>query len=356
MKIAVLAGDGIGPEVMSAALKVLDAVSGKFGILFETVSADIGGAAFERHGVHLPDETVEICSKSDAILFGSVGGPLSESNLPKWKNCEVNSLLGIRKAFAFSANLRPCRIYKELLEICPLKETIVSNGADILIIRELIGDIYFGEKTMGEGEFGRFATDLASYNEYQVKAVAKVAFENARLRNKKVTSVDKANVLESSKLWREVVTEVSKDYPDVSLEHMLVDNCAMQLVKNPSSFDVLLTTNMFGDILSDLASVLPGSLGMTPSASINSSGFGLYEPSGGSAPDIAGKDIANPSAQILSLAMLLRMSFGLEEPALAIEKALEKTIAEGSRTSDIANGRKVLATSAFTERIISNLI
>jgi 3-isopropylmalate dehydrogenase len=355
-RIAVLAGDGIGPEVMQQALRVLAVVANKVGFAYELKEALIGGAAYEAYKNHLSEETLEVCKNSDAILFGSVGGPLAESTLQKWKNCEVNSLLGIRKAFSFYANFRPCRLYKDLLDICPLKDSVVGSGASILIIRELIGDIYFGAKTKGTGEFGRFATDMAEYNEQQISLIAKVAFASARNRRLKVTSVDKANVLESSKLWREVVTEVSAAYPDVELEHMLVDNCAMQLVKNPSHFDVLLTTNMFGDILSDLASVLPGSLGMTPSASLNASGFGLYEPSGGSAPDLAGKGVANPTAQILSLAMMLRLSFGLESAAALIENAIEKTIAQGDRTADICvQGQLALGTEEFSDRVIENL-
>jgi len=334
-KIAILSGDGIGPEVMAEALKVLDTVSKKYDLTFETIEALIGGAAFDKVGNHFPDETKKICEQSDAILFGSVGGPVSTLHLDKWKNCEINSILGLRKAFDFNCNYRPIKIFNSLSEFCPLKKSLIDKGIDILFIRELVGDIYFGEKKRFEKDGIRHASDVASYDENQISSVAKLAFEAARKRKNKVTSVDKANVLAIGKLWREIVLEVSKDYQDVELEHILVDNCAMQLIKNPSQFDVILAPNMFGDILSDAAAVLPGSLGVMASASMNSEGFGLFEPPGGSAQDIAGKGIANPIGQILSLAMMLRFSFGLDKQAEVIEKAAEQTIDKGIRTGDI---------------------
>ena len=339
-KIAILAGDGVGNEVMDEALKVLDAVSEKFGLSVEAQKALIGGAAFDAVGDHFPEETKKVCRESDAILFGSVGGPVSELHLDKWKGCEINSILGLRKAFDFNCNYRPIKIFNSLAQYCPLKKELIDKGIDILFIRELVGDIYFGEKKRFEKDGIRVASDLATYDENQIASVTRLAFEAARKRatikgKGKVSSVDKANVLEVGKLWREVVSEIAKDYSDIELEHILVDNCAMQLIKNPSQFDVILTPNMFGDILSDAAAVLPGSLGVMASASMNSKGFGMFEPPGGSAQDIAGKGIANPMGQILSLAMMLRFSFGLNKEAQAIELAVEKTIDSGIRTGDI---------------------
>lgn len=356
MKICALAGDGIGPEVMAQALRVLDKIRARVGHQIEVSEALVGGAAYDRHQNHLPQETLEACKKSDAILFGSVGGPIADAQLPKWKNCEVNALLGIRKAFNFFANLRPCEIYQDLKHISPLKEQCLGTGTSVLIVRELLGDIYFGAKVSEKRENQRYSSDLCEYNETQIANIARVAFRSATMRKGLVTSVDKANVLQTSKLWREVVSEVATEYPKVKLEHMLVDNCAMQLVTRPNQFDVVLTSNMFGDILSDLASVLPGSLGMTPSASLNLEGFGLYEPSGGSAPDIAGKGLANPSAQILSLALMLRYSLKMEEEARAVEVALQSALEDGARTADIAGtGEKYLSTSEFTDRILGFL-
>ncbi len=355
-QIAILAGDGIGPEVMEQALRVLSAVSEKYGHTFSTVEALIGGAAYDAHGVHFPDETKALCEQSDAILFGSVGGPVSELHLDKWKGCEVNALLGIRKAFSFNANFRPVKVFPELIDICPLKKEVVERGIDILFIRELNGDIYFGEKKFFEKDGKRAAMDVAEYTEDQVASVANTAFQAAMKRGKRVTSVDKANVLHTSKLWREVVHEVAKDYPEVSLEDMLVDNCAMQLIKDPSQFDVVLTTNMFGDILSDAGAVLPGSLGLLASASINAEGFGLYEPPGGSAQDIAGKGVANPIAQILSVAMMLKFSFSLQQEAEAIENAVSAALAKGARSGDIAQaGEKALGSVAMTDAVLAEL-
>jgi 3-isopropylmalate dehydrogenase len=372
-KIAVLPGDGIGEEVMAQALRVMAQVSEQFDIKFDTTRGLAGGAAFEKYGSHLPEETIAICKESDAILFGSVGGPVSEMNLPKWKNCEANSILSLRKNFKFNVNLRPVKVLPELAELCPLRDEIINRGVDILFIRELLGDCYFGEhKTFKQGDGKRAATDLSVYTEDQVASVAHAAFRAARRRNNKVTSVDKANVLDTSKLWREIVHEVGKEYSDVTLEDMLVDNCAMQIIRDPSQFDVVVTTNMFGDILSDAAAVLPGSLGLMASASLNADGFGLFEPPGGSAQDIAGTGKANPIAQILSLALLLRFALGQEEAAQAVEGAVAASLNQGYRTADIAgshgksastksgatNGGKpvtLVDTVGMTDSIIKNL-
>lgn len=354
--IAILPGDGIGPEVMEQALRVLDAVASKYGHTFELKEALVGGAAWDVHGSHFPDETKKICEESDAIFFGSVGGPVQELHLDRWKGCEANSLLAIRKSFSLNANFRPVKVFPELAAICPLKEEIVNQGIDILFVRELIGDLYFGEHKRFEKNGIRAASDVAEYDEEQISSVARTAFEAARKRGKKLTSVDKANVLDTSKLWREVVEEVHKDYQDVELEHVLVDNCAMQIITKPFSFDVVLTSNMFGDILSDAAAVLPGSLGVLASAALNKDGFGFYEPPGGSAQDIAGKGVANPIAQIRTAAMMLQYSFGLLEEAAAIENAVSKTLQQGHRTSDIARGNeKPLGTKEITDIILSNL-
>lgn len=355
-RIAVLPGDGIGEEVMSEAIRVLRAVEPMTGESFELTHALVGGAAYEKFNSHFPDETRAVCQNSDAILFGSVGGPVAEMHLPKWKNCEANSILAVRKAFRFNANFRPVRVYPELSEICPLKEEVIAGGIDILFIRELLGDLYFGAHTTGVENGVRVARDVAEYTEDQVRSVAHVAFQAARGRKKRLTSVDKANVLDTSKLWRAVVREVAAEYPDCELSEMLVDNCAMQLIVKPSQFDVVLTSNMFGDILSDAGAVLPGSLGLMASASFNAEGFGLYEPPGGSAPDIAGKGVANPIAQILSVAMMLRFSFKQAGAADAIERAIERTLQDGYRTRDIARGTgQVLGSSEITDRIIERL-
>ncbi|BBH53538.1 3-isopropylmalate dehydrogenase [Fluviispira sanaruensis] len=352
-KIAVLPGDGIGPEVMEQAIQVLRCIEKKFNHQFEINFAHVGGAAYEKFGSHFPESTKFVCQKADAILFGSVGGPISESHLAKWKDCEKNSILSLRKEFQFSSNIRPAKVYPELKDICPLKDSIIKNGIDIVIVRELLGDVYFGEhRTFIENQL-RKASDLCEYNEKQIETVAHQSFKIALGRNRKVTSVDKANVLDTSKLWREVVAEVGKQYPTVTLEHMLVDNCAMQFFINPSQFDVIVTTNLFGDILSDAAAAFPGSLGLMPSASFNENGFALYEPSGGSAPDIASKNIANPIAQIMSLAMLLRHSFELVEEAQCIENAIQKTLQAGYRTSDICiDKEKAVTTEQMTQQIL----
>ena len=347
--IAVLAGDGIGEEVMEQALRVLATIGDLFDHKFSTTRALVGGAAYDAYGNHFPDETRGVCKNSDAILFGSVGGPVSEQHLDKWKNCEAHSILAIRKAFGFNVNLRPVKVYPELFEICPLKEEVVTRGVDMLFVRELLGDCYFGEHTTGMDGSVRVAS------EDQIAAVAHHAFKAAQKRRKKLTSVDKANVLDVSKLWRTVVREVSIGYPDVEHEDMLVDNCAMQIIKDPSKFDVLLLPNMFGDILSDAAAVLPGSLGLLASASFNKDDLALYEPPGGSAQDIAGKGIANPIAQILCVAMMLRYSFGLSEEASMIERSVEAVLKGGFRTKDIYRGKGSLVGSReMTDQIIAH--
>lgn len=356
--IAILAGDGIGPEVMSAAVAVLDAVATIFGHTFVYNYALVGGAAYDKYQQHLPQATIDICKQNDAILFGSVGGPVNEQNNPKWQNCETNSILSIRKEFNFNINLRKTIIYKELVELSPLKNSLLADGLDIIIFRELLGDIYFGEHYLGEKNGVAYAKDIAEYDANQITSIAKYAFDTARLRKKNLISVDKANVLSTSKLWRSVVNKVAANYPDVSYDNMLVDNCAMQLIRNPSQFDVILTSNLFGDILSDELSVLSGSIGMMPSASFNSESFALYEPSGGSAPDIAGKNIANPIAQISSASMMLGYSFKMQQESLAIESAIKTAILQGFRTpdlvTDLSHG-KIVGTKEFTQQIINNL-
>ncbi|MDA1060447.1 MAG: 3-isopropylmalate dehydrogenase [bacterium] len=339
-KIAILSGDGIGPEVMVQALKVLNAISQIYGTEFKFFDALIGGAAWDEYRDHFPDETRRICNEADAILFGSVGGPVG-SDEEKWRNCEVNSILALRKAFNFNVNLRPVKTHEDLP--CVLKD---PGDVDILCVRELAGGIYFGTHEINDG----VARDVMEYSSSEIESISRVAFEFAMKRAKKVTSIDKANVLACGRLWREVVTRVAKDFPDVEYEHMLVDNAAMQIMKNPSRFDTLLMPNMFGDIISDELSVLAGSLGMLPSASINTEGFGLYEPSGGSAQDIAGKDIANPIGMILSGAMMLRYSFNMDKEYEAIMKAVDSALRDGYRTADIADG-KVVSTSVMGDVI-----
>jgi len=358
--IAVLPGDGIGREVMREAVRVLEFVAEKFGHEFRKVEGLAGGAAYEKYGAHLPQETLDICKASDAILFGSVGGPINEMHLPKWVDCERNSILTLRKTFNFAVNLRPAKVYPGMEGICPLKAEVLAKGVDMLIVRELLGDAYFGRHEAGERNGVRYAQDESEYTEDQIRTAAHAGFKAARLRRKKLTSVDKANVLTASRLWRAVVKEVSAEYPDVVLEDMLVDNAAMQLIRDPGQFDVMVTSNMFGDILSDAAAALPGSLGLCASASMNDQGFGLYEPPGGSAQDIAGKGIANPIAQILSAALLLRYSFHLEEEAQAIESAVEAALKAGYRTSDIRGtgsdtNEKQVGTEEMTNAILAEL-
>jgi len=349
-KIAVLPGDGIGPEIMRSALKVLGIISEKYGIGFEFEEALVGGTAIDATGTPLPEETLKLCKESDAILFGAVGGERWDS-LPTDKRPE-KGLLRIRKELDLFANLRPAKAYTALLDSSPLKNNIIK-GVDLLVLRELTGGIYFGEPRGIEERNGeRVGLNTMVYYEHEVKRIAKLAFEIARSRKKKVTSVDKANVLEVSALWRDIVTEVHSDYSDVELEHMYVDNCAMQLIRRPKDFDVIVTGNMFGDIISDEAGALTGSLGMLPSASIGER-YAFYEPIHGSAPDIAGKGIANPIAMILSAAMMLELTCKLPEAARDIEKAIDRALEEGYRTTDIwSPGTKKVSTEEMTDVII----
>ena len=344
--IAVIPGDGIGPEVINEAIKVLDAVGGKYGHEFNYTQVLAGGAAIDAAGECLPQETIDIAKKSDAVLLGAVGGPKWDS-LPGDKRPE-RALLGIRKELGLFANLRPAIMFDELKDACPIRPEKVEGGLDLLVVRELTGGIYFGERGYKDTNMGKGAYDIEQYSEGEVKRIAEVAFDMAMKRNKKVTSVDKANVLESSRLWRKTVAEVAKNYPEVELENFYVDNTAMQLVYNPKQFDVIVTSNIFGDILSDEASMITGSLGMLPSASLAEGNFGMYEPVHGSAPDIAGTGKANPMATILSAAMMLKYTFGLSDEADAIESAVKKTLAAGYRTPDIMSEGK---TPATTEQI-----
>lgn len=337
LKITCIPGDGIGPEIINEAKKVLNQVGKKYGHQIQYTDILMGGASIDVHGVPLTDEAIATAKSADAVLMGSIGGDTSTSpwyKLPPHLRPEAG-LLAIRKALNLFANLRPAVLYKELAGACPLKTEISDKGFDMLIMRELTGGLYFGERKTIEEKGVRKAIDTLTYDENEIRRIAIKGFDIARKRRKKVTSVDKANVLDSSRLWRSVVEEVAKDYPEVTLEHMLVDNCAMQLVKDPSQFDVILTENMFGDILSDEASMVTGSIGMLASASLNDTRFGLYEPSHGSAPDIAGKNIANPIATILSAAMMLRYTFDLDQEAAAVEAAVEAVLKEGYRTIDI---------------------
>ena len=335
--VAVIPGDGIGPEIVREARKVLDKVGAVYGHEFAYTELLMGGASIDVHGVPLTDEALAAAKASDSVLLGAVGGNVGNS---RWYDVAPNlrpeaGLLAIRKGLGLFANIRPAYLYKELAGACPLKEEIIGDGFDMVIMRELTGGIYFGERHTEEVDGVLKATDTLTYDENEIRRIAVKAFDIAMKRQKKVTSVDKANVLDSSRLWRKVVEEVAKDYPEVTLSHMLVDNCAMQLVMNPGQFDVILTENMFVDILSDEASMITGSIGMLSSASLNESKFGLYEPSHGSAPDIAGKDIANPIATILSAAMMLRYSFDLDDAAAAVETAVSRVLEEGYRTVDI---------------------
>ena len=337
LKITCIPGDGIGPEIVNEAKKVLNKVAEKFGHTMNYTDILMGGASIDVHGVPLTDEAIETAKAADAVLMGSIGG---DTNTSPWYQLPPNlrpeaGLLKIRKALNLFANLRPAYLYPELADACPLKKEISEAGFDMMIMRELTGGLYFGERKTVEENGVRKAIDTLTYDEDEIRRIAIRGFDIAMKRRKKVTSVDKANVLDSSRLWRAVVNEVAKDYPEVTLEHMLVDNCAMQLVKDPAQFDVILTENMFGDILSDEASMVTGSIGMLSSASLNDTKFGLYEPSHGSAPDIAGKDIANPIATILSAAMMLRYSFDLDKEADAIEAAVKKVLEDGFRTGDI---------------------
>ena len=335
--LAVIKGDGIGPEIVTEAMRVLDAVGEKYGHTFSYTQILMGGASIDVHGEPLTEEALEIAKKSDAVLMGSIGGNTSTSpwyKLPAQLRPEAG-LLKLRKSLGLFANIRPAYLYDELKKACPLRDDIIGSGFDMMIMRELTGGLYFGERSTKEVDGVMTAVDTLTYTENEIRRIAIKGFDIAMKRRKKVTSVDKANVLDSSRLWRKVVEEVAKDYPEVTLEHMLVDNCAMQLVKDPKQFDVILTENMFGDILSDEASMVTGSIGMLSSASLNDTKFGLYEPSGGSAPDIAGKGIANPIATILSAAMMLRYSFDLDAEADAVENAVKQVLKDKYRTIDI---------------------
>jgi len=332
-KIAVIKGDGIGPEIVNEAIKVLEKVGSKFDHSFTFTDVLMGGCAIDATGVPLPDETIKICKASDSVLLGAVGGPKWDT-LPGHLRPE-KGLLSIRAALGLYANLRPAILFETLRDACPLKAEIIKGGLDILMVRELTGGIYFGERGRREGKYGAEAYDTESYSVFEIERIGRTAFEAALKRGKKITSVDKANVMESSRLWREVMHRLSAEYPKVAYEDMLVDNAAMQLIRNPSRFDVIVTSNLFGDILSDEASMITGSIGMLPSASLGDGTLGLYEPIHGSAPDIAGTNKANPIATIISAAMMLRYSFFLEEEATAIETAVKNVLACGMRTADI---------------------
>jgi 3-isopropylmalate dehydrogenase len=343
--IAVLKGDGIGPEIADEGLRVLQAVGGRFGHEFTFVETYAGGEAWERFGEHLPPSTIETCRAADAILKGPFGGPTSELNHPKWKGVETTAILGLRREFDLFMNLRPVAVYPEMVSLSPLRPEIVE-GADMMIVRELTSGIYFGERGEREVDGQRQVWDTESYTEGEIARITHGAFQVARVRRKHLTLVAKSNVLSSSVLWREVFDAIAPEYPDVTTDYLHVDNASMQIVVNPRQFDVMLTNNIFGDILSDEASVLAGSLGMLGSASLNADGFGMYEPIHGSAPDIAGEGKANPVAMILSAAMMLRLSFKLEAEAAAVETAVRRALGEGLRTADIAAaGGRLVSTS-----------
>ena len=351
--IALLKGDGIGPEIVDSAVRVLEKIGTKFGHEFVFTPYLIGGIAIDTCGEPLPKETVDGCLASDCVLLGAVGGP-------KWDTLPGNlrpekALLGIRAAMGLFTNLRPAKLYPALKDECPLRADIVENGFDIMIVRELTGGIYFGERGMREGKWGEEAYDTECYSRMEIERIAKVAFETARKRGKRVTSIDKANVLESSRLWRKIMHETAEKYPDIEYSDMLVDNAAMQLVRNPAQFDVIVTSNMFGDILSDEASQITGSIGMLPSASLGETARGLYEPIHGSAPDIAGQNKANPIATILSAAMMLLHSFGLSEESEAIVGAVDAVLNEGYRTADLSHGAPALGTVEITDKILERI-
>ncbi|MBO5196749.1 MAG: 3-isopropylmalate dehydrogenase [Clostridia bacterium] len=353
MNIALLRGDGIGPEIVDSAVEVLKKIGEKYNHTFNFTPYLIGGSAIDACGEPLPKETVDGCLASDSVLLGAVGGPKWD-NLPGDKRPE-KALLGIRAAMELYTNLRPARLYPALAEDCPLRPDIAANGFDLLIVRELTGGIYFGDRGYRQGKYGEEAYDTECYSRVEIERIARAAFEAAMKRNKNVISIDKANVLETSRLWRKTVHEIAEEYPEVKCTDMLVDNAAMQLVKNPSQFDVVVTSNMFGDILSDEASQITGSIGMLASASLGNTTRGLYEPIHGSAPDIAGQNKANPIATILSAAMMLRYAFSLEEEALCIEKAVDKVLEDGIRTPDIAHGEGAVGTKEMTAEILKRI-
>lgn len=353
-KIAVVAGDGIGPEVMEENIKVLNAVGEKFGHSFEYEYVLGGGCAIDKYGEPLPQHTIDVCKASDSVLLGAVGG-WKWDTLPGHLRPE-KALLGLRGALGLYANLRPATLHQALAGACPLKPELVKDGVDIMVVRELTGGMYFGEKGRKQTEMGEAAYDVEIYSEEEVKRIARRGFEIAMQRNKHLTNVDKQNVLESSRLWREVVLEVAKEYPEVELDHLYVDNASMQLIMRPTTFDVIVTSNIFGDILSDEASQMTGSIGMLPSASLGDGKLGMYEPVHGSAPDIAGQDIANPIATILSGAMMLKYSFGLDKEAKTIEDAVTKVLDEGYRTADIySEGTKKVGTKEMGKLIRERL-
>ncbi len=353
-RLAVIPGDGIGPDVVEQTLRVLDKVGEKFGHTFHYQKVLAGGCAIDATGACLPQETIDVCKQADAVLLGAVGG-WKWDNLPGDQRPE-RALLGLRKALGLFANLRPALLFEQLADASPLKPEILAGGLDIVVVRELTGGIYFGEKGFRDTDLGPAAYDVEQYAEEEVRRIAKVAFDMAMKRNKHVTSVDKANVLESSRLWRRVVAEVGKDYPEVTLDNLYVDNAAMQLVRNPRQFDVIVTSNIFGDILSDEASQITGSIGMLPSASLAQGNFGMYEPVHGSAPDIAGQDKANPMATILSAAMMLRYTFGLSQEADAVENAVKAVLDQGYRTPDLFAGEGTLVGTAEMGRRIAEAI
>lgn len=353
-KVAVIPGDGIGPEVVDETVRVLNKIGETYKHDFEFEFLSAGGCAIDEVGIPLPEKTLEVCKNSEAVLLGAVGGY-------KWDNPDAKvrpeqALLGLREGLNLYCNLRPALLYKPLKEASPLKDSIIGDGIDICVVRELTGGIYFGQRGREEVNGLISAYDTERYNEEEVRRIAKLGFETAMKRNKKLTSVDKANVLESSRLWRTIIEEVAKDYKEVELNHMYIDNASMQLVRDPKQFDVIVTSNMFGDILSDEASMITGSIGMLPSASLGEGTLGMYEPIHGSAPDIAGKGIANPLATILSAAMMLRYSFALEKEAKAIENAVEKVLEDGYRTSDImSEGNKLVGTKEMGQLVIERL-
>ncbi|MBL4933838.1 3-isopropylmalate dehydrogenase [Clostridium paridis] len=350
-KIAVIPGDGIGPEVIDETIKVLNLIGEKYSHEFNYKYVLAGGIAIDEKGTPLPGETLEICRNSDSVLLGAVGGPKWDD--PTAKIRPEQALLGLRSGLGLYCNLRPAVLHSALRDASPLKDSIIGDGIDICVVRELTGGIYFGERSLVKNGDEETASDTEKYSTSEIKRIAKIAFETAMKRKKKVTLVDKANILESSRLWRRVVDEVHKDYPEVELDRQYVDNAAMQLVKNPRQFDVIVTSNIFGDILSDEASMITGSIGMLPSASLGEGTNGMYEPIHGSAPDIAGKGIANPLATILSAAMMLKYSFGLAEEAAVIEKAVEKVLEEGYRTGDImSEGNKLVGTKEMGELVV----
>jgi len=352
-KIAVLPGDGIGKEITDSAIRVLDTINSRFKHDFKTETALVGSSAYDKYGVHLPEETIEMCKKSDAILFGAVGGPVSDQESPRWKDAEKNVILGLRKKFDLFANLRPLRVWPGTESLSPLKPELVK-GMDVLIIRELVSGVYFGPRRRYEEAGQQVAEETNRYTWNEIERVVRVAFVSATKRKNKLTVVDKANVLETSRLWREVVRSVQKDFPAVTVDFMFIDNATVQLVRAPATFDVIVTDNMFGDILSDLGGSIVGSLGLLPSASLNEKKFGLYEPVHGSAPDIAGKNIANPTAQILSLGMLLRYTFDLQKEADAIESAVFSCLLSGKKTRDLGTGSETsLSTDEFTSAVIN---